>query len=243
MINILETVEQEQKVGFQPTTPDEFFALRLAERLGDAATAKHYAELAGEHSPERLLSLYHRIVSEETAQTQAGKRLHVLLTGHAHGSVHCARPRLLAVAVMRRAIATALFVGTHLEGVRLRHLPSVPSKAEFSAAGFLGTALLEFRCDSVAIERMDAPEGAIRGLLHRSIVAQWRNAGVPIYETGITAITQAYAYPTPRTRKQTRAIVAGIWPLPGGGNPESVMLDALALGLYVQTERLFASQA
>ena len=59
MTGILDRFTQ-SRTGFQPASMDELFALALAYRLGDHLAAEHYAELASEHSPERLVRVYHR---------------------------------------------------------------------------------------------------------------------------------------------------------------------------------------
>jgi hypothetical protein len=243
MINILQTVEQQQRSGFVPATPDDFFALHLAALLEEPATAKHYADLVNRHSRNTVLALYQRVASEGAPIASAGKRLHELLAGHPHMTASYPSPRLLAVAVMRRAVAAVLFVGTHLEGVRLRHLPSEPAKAEFSTAAFVRAAIAECRCDSAAIESISGQDGAVRNILHKAALEQLSNAAVPVWPIDKTAVTESFAHPSPRTRKEARRIVAGIWPLPNGARPESVLLDALALGLYVQTDRLFTKPA
>lgn len=241
MTNILDLVENERASSFRPSIPDDFFALRLAQRLGEPATASHYATLVSEHSRDTLLKAYKRALSDCPDENQRGRHMQELLAIHPELAAHYPNPRLLSLAVMRRAVGAAVFVGTHLDSVRIRHLPSHPAKAEFSAAAFIGTAISESRSNSAAIETLSGQDAVVRTTLHKVAVEQLRASAISIWDTGKQSVTHAFAYPPPRTRKEVRRIVAAVWPLPNGLPPEPVVLDALALGLFVQTERLFAA--
>src|SRR5581483_3770937 len=125
MTNILKQVEMSRHSRFLPTSPDEYFALRLATALGEPSAARHYAMLASQYPQHKLLQAYQHALSSPAKNENAARQFHdylQLLTPSGYDSVP--RPRLMAVRVERRCVAIAVFAGTHLEGFRLRHLGS-----------------------------------------------------------------------------------------------------------------------
>src|ERR1017187_1240684 len=64
MMNILDQVARSSSSDrygqFQPSDQREYFALRLAQRLDDAAAARHYGELVDHYSEAQLLVAYRR---------------------------------------------------------------------------------------------------------------------------------------------------------------------------------------
>src|SRR5437868_786348 len=97
-------------VGFEPKTTQEFFALRLAQKLRDAPAVGHYAALAAEHSAARLLTAYRRAVRSAPVG-DLGRRFHVELQRASDKSPDPRSINLLAVRVERRSIAAAVFCG------------------------------------------------------------------------------------------------------------------------------------
>ena len=71
MTGILDRFTQ-SRTGFQPASMDELFALALAYRLDDHLAAEHYAALVAEHSPERLVRVYHRALSPAASASSIG---------------------------------------------------------------------------------------------------------------------------------------------------------------------------
>jgi hypothetical protein len=62
MMNILDQIERRSSSAqynqFQPSDQQEYFALRLAQKLDDAEAARHYAELLDHYSEAQLLTAY-----------------------------------------------------------------------------------------------------------------------------------------------------------------------------------------
>jgi len=221
---------------FTPKTPDEFFALRLAIKLDDEKAASHYASLLTQRGRDALLVAYGRAKKRPGTGGDLARRFHDELTG-TNGQHLGSSGKLLALKIERRTVSAAGFCGTRLEFTDSRELSSVASKAIASSSGFLDWVCQVFDSDSVALE----PEitGEIRrAALHKAIVAIIRERGFSIRETPKAELIASFAVPAPRTRRELREIVCSIWPIL---DPDRFgILDAAALGLYVQTERLFS---
>src|SRR5579884_2596070 len=76
--------------AFRPSTARELFALRLSQKLNDAAAVRHYVELIDQYSEPQLLSAYRRTIrSNGGGIKDAGKRFHAelkALNGNGHQS-------------------------------------------------------------------------------------------------------------------------------------------------------------
>lgn len=147
--------------------------------------------------------------------------------------------RVAAVKVERRNIGVAVFDGTRIEYVEHHHLSSASHKAESSALGFVHWIVSNFKMDSIALEEVDG-NGSRRAVLSGLIADSLRRDGIFIWKVKKKALFQAFALPPAQTRKEVREIVRTIWPILEERKEDLPNLDAVALGLYVQTERLFA---
>ena len=162
-----------------------------------------------------------------------------LLAHGANGTNGVAHPQLMAVRVERRGIAISLFSGVHLEGWRVRQLSSDPSRAEASAEAFIREVFSENDCPSAAIEYVS---GEIRrSVLHNVVRQQCQTNGISLWEVPGKSILNALAHPPLKTRGEVREMMLRIWPMTALKQSQVCALDAFALGLYVQTERLFAA--
>src|ERR1700722_3708157 len=103
MTNILNRIASSLHSRFHPTSPDEYFALRLATRLGEPAAARHYSLLVSEYTPERLLCTYRHARFAGERNGEPARRFHKYLSAHpAHGGNGRLPPsKLLAVRVER----------------------------------------------------------------------------------------------------------------------------------------------
>jgi hypothetical protein len=238
MTRILDYIAGSLRNRFHPASPDEYFALRLAARLREPEAAAHYAVLASQHPQGKLVFAFHRATDCEKPGVTPGQLFHKYLSG-GNGCESLPRPRLVAFRAERRTIAVAVFTGTHLEGRRVRQLSSNPRRAESSAVGFVRAVLAEADCTSAAIETAPAQEDILRSSLHRAIVAEVRTAGISLWEISKNTLLSAFSHPRLKSRRELRDAVLSIWPLPDLKQSETCALDAFALGLFVQTERLF----
>jgi len=146
---------------------------------------------------------------------------------------------LAAIKIERRSVAVAVFTNRHLEYTQVRQLSSAADKADASAVGFVSWILATFDVTSAALEQIQDGEEIRRAQLNEVVRTTLRNVGIPMWEAPKQELFEAYGVPPLRTRKELRAVVASIWPILNGRNGDGGILDAVALGLYVQTERLF----
>jgi hypothetical protein len=241
MTSILDRVANSARAQygeFRPTTTQEFFALRLAARLGEAASAGHFAQLADQYSEGQLLAAYRRAIA---SHHDLGRRFHFELE-----SLRAARTtdgsgagNLLAIRIERRAVALAVFSGDHLRHADARQLSSVPDKALDTAASFVTRFLGKFRFGSAALEIVPNGHEIQRTLLHRSVIDVLGHEAIGIQQVSKKDLLEAFGHPELRSRRELRKIISNIYPVldQSFGNPWTH--DAAALGLYVQTERVF----
>lgn len=241
MNNILDHIAASARFSeFRPKTLREFFALRLAEKLDDVRAARHYLDLTEEHAEARLLSAYFkaRVGCDDTGDL--ARCFHVELARgneYANGS-NGPLLKLAAIKIERRSVAAAVFNGEHLDYTQVRQLSSSHEKAEASATGFVNWICGNFAIESAALESMPAASAIQRSVLTRSIITELRTSAITVWEVPKPQLLHAYGYPPPKARKELREAVHSIWPIL---NDDTGVLDAAALGLYVQTERLFSN--
>jgi hypothetical protein len=222
---------------FRPASTQEFFALRLAARLGEAANAGHFAQLADQYSEGQLLAAYSRALR---SHADLGRRFHLELEPLkdkkiGDGSVG----RLLAIRIERRAVAIAIFSGDHLKHADARQLSSAADKALDSAASFVTRFIEKFRFESAAVEIIPSGYQLQRTVLHRAVLEVLSHQAIGIREVSTKELLQAFAHPKLRSRMELRKIISDIYPVLDQSFGKPWTHDAAALGLYVQTERLF----
>jgi len=147
---------------------------------------------------------------------------------------------LAAFSAERRIAAIALFRGTHLEDMRLRHLSADTPKASGSIRQLVTRFLQQRSPEFVAIS-FPSPKAGERILRFCDVVKETANSlGVPIVEVKDDTLMAAYGHP-PLTRKQhVRRVGRAIWPSLNDLKSKRAAVDASTVGLYVQTERLFS---
>lgn len=239
MTGILDRFAKPQTT-FRPATMDELFALVLAYRLEEQAAAGHYAALVCERSPEELACAYSRALKAGDQDGSLARQFHTELRNGRMGRASGRPVPLLAIKVERRSVAAALFIGRHLEDAHVRHLSSVASRAQSSAVGFINWMMSNFEIESAAMESMSNGKELRRTVLANTI-RESCIAPLPIsvWEFPKQKLFQAFGYPALRSRKELRAVVLSIWPVLGDKTAADQLLDAVALGALVQTERLF----
>jgi len=122
----------------------------------------------------------------------------------------------------------------------VRQLSSAPEKAVDSAARFITRRVIEkVQFPSAALEVIPNGHEKLRTLLYFAVIRALRPKGIGILEVSKGELLQAFGYPHLNSRKELRNVMSSIFPIldqePGGPWTH----DAAALGLYVQTERLF----
>jgi hypothetical protein len=225
---------------FQPTTQQEFFALRLAAKLNDTPAARHYADLVEQHSEAQCLVAYRR-AKANGSHADPSRSFHQELTRLGTRDMNGISDRkLAAIRIERRAIAVAIFSGDHLAYSPLvRQLSSDGDKAASSSAIFIGQVLEKCPFETAALEVISWKGEVQRTQLDQIITRLLAEQGISIWQVPKKEILAAFRHPPLRFRRQVREIVSDIWPGVNGSFGGPLIKDALALGLYCQTEYLF----
>lgn len=223
---------------FEPATLSEMFALRLAQKLGDARAVRHFVTLASSYPAGQLLCAYRRAL-RAGANGDLGRRFHSELERTRPDGHHLCQPGLIAIRIERRAVAAAIFHGDHLEYTDARQLSSIRDKAVGSAAGFIHWLLARFDVDSAALESIPNGHEIQRRVLHDAICQALRDRATSIREIPKAALLEGCGHPALKTRAQLRGIATSVWPILEGTHAKVFIQDAAILGLHVQTERLF----
>jgi hypothetical protein len=147
---------------------------------------------------------------------------------------------LAAFSAERRIAAVALFRGTHLEDMRLRHLPVDQSKASGSIRQLVTRFLQQRNPEFVAISFPSVKAGErIRKFC--DVVKETANSlGIPTIEVKDSTLMSAYGHPPLKRKQHVRRAGRAIWPSLNDSKSRRAAVDASTAGLYVQTERLFS---
>lgn len=241
MHGILDYISKSMRAKFRPSCPDELFALALARRLGEPQTAAHYALLLSQYPQSHLIAAYRAVKGRTEPGENLGAIFHFELP-HVPIDGHWPRlPVLAAIRIERRTLAAAVFSGTRLKGVRVRHLPAGAAKSEASAASFVSSILADFGPSDVIVERSSATEGRRVAGLQRTVRALIADSSLPFVDAEVGELLVAFGHPPLPNRRDLRAVAGTICPLPNLKPNQAAGLDAVALGLYAQTERLFTT--
>lgn len=224
--------------AFRPRSVEEVFALRLARKLEDEPAASHYAHLAGEHSVARLLSAYRHTLRAGHGG-DLGRLFHAELERLSGDQPRPRVSNLLALRIERRCVAAAIFLGDHLDYTDIRHLSSAKDKALGSAVRFVNWLFDNFKIDSAAVETIPSAKEIQRRTLSDLIETTLQDRLLSIYRIPKSAIFEAFGQPRLRSRRELREVTTGIWPILEGTGGKLFIRDAAALGLHIQTERLF----
>lgn len=224
---------------FQPLTKSEFFAFRLADKLGDVMAARHYVELADRYSEAQLLTAYRRTKGKSPLLGLA-RNFHTELERIADHHVNGATGKCLAaIQIAKRAAAIAIFKDDHLAySPIVRQLPTDKDKAVASLVSFIRWMLDKCPFDAAALEVVGNGDGR-RVAMTEAVRSMLLGEAASIWDVPQEEIMRAFGSPPPRFRKDVRTIAASIWPGVNGSYGAPLILDALALGLFCQTEYLF----
>ena len=241
MKNILDRVAdsaaRNRSAGFHPATTQEYFALQLATKLEDGGSARHYAELADRYSEGQLLGALGRALK---FNVNIARRFHVELEPLREGRGDIGwGGSVVAVRVERRSVAIAILRGDHLLYADARQLSSIQDKALDSAVRFVTRMLERFRCDYAALEIIPKGDEVQRTLLHQAVLDVLSAKAIGIVEVSKFDLLASFGSPPPRFRNTVRRIISNIYPVLNEALGGPWIYDAAALGLYVQTDRLF----
>lgn len=243
MMSILDRFNQPAYSSFRPRTLQDVFALRLAHKLNDEAAVGHYVKIVAENSDEKVLYALGRAVATAGRSAMARRFLELIeRNGSGHG-ISLSDVRTAAFKCERRSIAVAVYVGDRLDYTQVRQLSSIEDRASASVVGFVNFVLTNLEIESVAVELSTAGAEVRRSQLTDIILQTVRENSLPIWNVSKRELLEAFGYPVLRSRKELRAVVRSIWPALGTGNGKNQILDAAAVGMFVQIERRFIFNA
>jgi hypothetical protein len=147
--------------------------------------------------------------------------------------------RLAAIQVERRSLAAAIFVGDRLDYVQVRQLTSDHEQAEASAVGFANWIVAAFEVESAALEQFGPDSMTRRVQIRQAVLEALRQSGIPVWEIGKLELFDAFGVAPLKNRRELREVTSSLWPIFKNRRAEAAILDAVALGLYVQTDRRF----
>jgi len=223
---------------FRPTNTREYFALRIAQKLGDSAAARHYVDLVDHHAEDRLLCAFHD--TREFVGVERSRRFHAELEQPGLDIWQDNYlPRLAAIRVERRSVTVFIMNGRHPEHIQVRQLSSTTSKAVSSARGFINRLIEDLPFSSAAIEPVKSGQEIQRGQITRVIIETLREHSVSMWEVSKHELFAAFGHPALHSRRQVREVISDIWPSLNDGYGAEFVRDAAALALYCQTERQF----
>ena len=248
-MTILDQVARSARNGgsnyFRPSSASECFALRLAQKLGDQAAARHYVELLKQYSEGRLIAAFRR--ASTLPQRDRVRIFHSALrelgagrNGYNGGTN---RSRLTGIRIERRSVAVVVMNGDMPEHVQVRQLSSTKDKAVGSALAFVNQVIELFPFPSAAIEPVFGHEDEQRSVLTQSVIQMLREHPISLWEVRKQELFEGFGHPPLKTRKELRAVIASIWPILNGGFGGAFVRDAAALASYCQTERLFINSS
>jgi hypothetical protein len=149
------------------------------------------------------------------------------------------RSKLAAFKIDRRRISVAVFVGERLEFTDSRQLSVTVSKALENAQAYVDWIIRNFAADSAAFESSTLRRGTWKSRFAPEMLKQFRTTGIPLFEANLAPILTAFAHPPLRHRSDLRDVICSMWPVISRTDTDVFRLDAAALGLYIQIERMF----
>jgi hypothetical protein len=148
--------------------------------------------------------------------------------------------KLAAVHIERRSVAIAIFAGTQLEYVQIRHLSSDQSVAAKTLVDFVRRILAQFEIDRVPLQAVP-PNATVRTrALHSALTSSLREAAVSIWDVPESAIMNAFGVPPLTSRSQLHQTISQIWPWLKNIKNGRAVLGASAIGLHFQTEHILS---
>jgi hypothetical protein len=147
-------------------------------------------------------------------------------------------PRLVSIRVDRRSVSIAVFDGMHMDYAQTRQLSSSLLKAEASAAGFLNWIDAKFTIESIAVHERSGLAGPRSSRLYEQITAMFSARGIPTLTVHLHELLSAFGVPPLKSLSELRTVARTIWPVLNNRSFRVTVLDAAALGLFVQTGRL-----
>ena len=186
-----------------------------------------------------MISVYQRIIGSISKGENLGRRIREELQALHKNGTYSPSTILAGIRIERRSIGAVIFRDLRIEAVRVRQLPSNLSKAESSAAGFINQLVQDHAFESAAVEAVSPNEEHQRATVTNTVCRQLRESAISLWELNGKAVAATFGHPPLTTRTELREVVQNIWPQINVRDGQLCALDAAALGLFIQTERLF----
>lgn len=149
--------------------------------------------------------------------------------------------RLLAIKLTGRTAAAAVYIGRELHYAEVRQLASGLAQAKDSLVAFSSSLIEHFRVDSTVSEENTADTRA--KALTASMLDLLREKAIPHWALDKSELFAAYGEATLKSTRELREIVRNYWPHIIDERDDQTCLDAAALGLYLQTERMLSNHS
>ena len=209
MTNILDQVARSSASArysqFEPCDQQEYFALRLAQKLDDVEAARHYAELLDHYSQAQLLTAYRRAKAAGSHADPARSFHQELKRLEGRAGDDPPIRRLAAIRIERRAVAVAILEGEHLATPpQVRQLSSNSDKALNSAASFISRILEQYPLGRAALETLPCETEVLRGDLMDIVSRVLIEQDVSIWNIAKSDVLASFGHPGPRFRNPVR---------------------------------------
>lgn len=147
---------------------------------------------------------------------------------------------LAAFSAERRIAAVAVFHSTRLEDIQQRHIVPDINKASGSMRELVTRTIEHHTPDFIAISCPSARVGTRIRMLCDVVTEVAAKFGIPVMEIDDSTLRLAYGYPPLIRQEHVRNVGRSIWPSLKDVKSKRAVVDAVTVGLYVQTERLFS---
>lgn len=149
------------------------------------------------------------------------------------------RSTLFAIKVRRRILSVAIFSARSLEHVDSLQMCNEPEAVTDAAARFLASTVGKFRPDSAAIGTGAATnQGERVSTLLDLAETMLRAESIPFWQIKDQTVLESFAIPKLKNKGQLKGIVQSFWPYLNA--KQLLAFEAIALGFYVQTDRLLS---
>ena len=147
-------------------------------------------------------------------------------------------PKLIAFAIRRRLICTAVFAGKTLEYLDITHLSNQAQTAMNSVSRVVSRASEHFKPDSAALAISRRNRGERVQQLTEQAETLLTAAGIPIQRVEQEVLLENYSVSPLKNKAALRAIALSLWPQVEKRKIHA--LDAALAGFYVQVERVLS---
>jgi hypothetical protein len=144
----------------------------------------------------------------------------------------------ISLKLTARSLTAAVLSERELIYVEIRKLAPNLTQAQDSITSFIGLLAAHFSFDSASL--MECKGDTRAKSLCVNLVEAFRTLQLPHWEVSEAKVFSAYAEKPLARTSELRKVVSNYWPHVIDDKSDKTCLDAAALGLYIQTERLLA---